>query len=59
MISGGIKTDVKQQEIKNGSYISRLFLQELPLKLEIQYNKTGMYFSFNFCWFFIQLDVVC
>ena len=37
--------------------VSFKFLQELPSKLEIQCKK-GMYFSFDFGWYFINLDIV-
>ena len=37
--------------------ISFKFLQELPSKLEIQCKK-GMYFSFDFAWYFINLDII-
>ena len=36
--------------------VSFKFLQELPSKLEIQCKK-GMYFSFDFGWYFINLDI--
>ena len=32
--------------------------QEVPLKLEMQY-KNDMYFSFDFGWYSIHLDIVC
>ena len=37
--------------------VSFKFLQELPSKLEIQCKK-GMYFSFDFGRYFINLDIV-
>ena len=37
--------------------VSYKFLQVVPTKLEIQCNK-GMYFSFNFGWNSIHLDIV-
>ena len=37
--------------------VSFQFLQELPSKLEIQCKK-GIYFSFDFGWYFINLDIV-
>ena len=33
------------------------FLQELPVKLEIQCKK-GMYISFDFGWYFINVDII-
>ena len=37
--------------------VSFKFLQELPSKFEIQCKK-GIYFSFDFGWFFINFDIV-
>ena len=50
MISAHVKVHVKQQDKSN-------FLQEVPLRLEIL-CKTGMYFLFNFSWYFIKLDII-
>ena len=37
--------------------VSFKFLQELPSKLEVQCKK-GMFFSFDFGWYFISLDIL-
>ena len=37
--------------------VSFKFLQELPSKLEAQCKK-GMFFSFDFGWYFISLDIL-
>ena len=65
-MSADVKADVKQQEIKEEGEgggiqelvaVSRNFLKGIPSKLEIQ-CRTGVYFSFNFAWNSIQLDLV-
>ena len=58
MISADLKDDVKQKQTKTGSYTSN-FLSEGPSsKLGIQ-CRIDMYFSFNFVWYSIQVDIVC
>ena len=57
MISADAKGDVKQQT-KTGSYTSNFLLEVPSSKHEIQCI-AGMYFSFNFAWYSIQLDIVC
>ena len=52
-----VKTDAKQQEIKELVALSWNVLQEVPSKREILW-KTGVYFSFHFTWYSIQLDIV-
>ena len=52
-----VKTDAKQQEIKELVALSWNVLQEVPSKREILW-KTGVYFSFQFTWYSIQLDIV-
>ena len=32
--------------------VAACFIKEVPPKLEVQFKK-GVYFSFNFCWYFI------
>ena len=56
MIPADVKATVKQQEIKEQVAASFKFLSEVPSKLEIQCKK-GMYFSFNFGWYSIRLDL--
>ena len=56
MISADVKTDAKQQEIKELVAVSCEFLQEAPSKLEIHCKKY-MYLSFNFAWYIMQLDI--
>ena len=46
MVSCDVKAHVKQQDKDI----------EVPLRLEIQ-CKSGMYFSFNFAWYSIKLDI--
>ena len=38
--------------------VSFKFLQELPSKLEEVQCKKGMFFSFDFGWYFISLDIL-
>ena len=47
MIHAHVKTDV-QQQIKELVAVSSYVLLEVPSKLEIQCNKTGLCISFNF-----------
>ena len=47
MISTDVKTNIKQQEIKDLVVVFYKFLQEVPSILEIQCKK-GVHFSFVF-----------
>ena len=57
MISADVKANIKQQEIKDLVAVSEKFLLEVPSKLEMQ-CKNGVYFSFDFVWYSIHLDIV-
>ena len=55
-MSPDVKANMKQQEIKDPvAYLTNVY--ELPVKLEIHYKKR-MYFSFDFTWYSIHLDIV-
>ena len=56
MISADVKSNIKQQEIKDLVAASYKLLQEVPSKLQIQCKK-GVYFSFDFGWYSIQLYI--
>ena len=56
MISADAKSNIKQQEIKDLVAASYKLLQEVPSKLHIQCKK-GVYFSFDFGWYSIQLYI--
>ena len=58
MISADVKATPNKTTRNKRSVVvvSFKFLQELPSKLEIQCKK-GMYFSFDFGWYFINLDI--
>ena len=47
MISADVKSNIKQQDIKDAVAASYKLLQEVPSKLQIQCKK-GIYFSFDF-----------
>ena len=49
--------NAKQQEINKLVAVSYKFLQKIHLKLDMQSEK-GMYFSFSFGWYSIQLDIL-
>ena len=38
--------------------VSYKFSEEVPSKLEMQCKK-GIYFSFDFGWYTIQVDIIC
>ena len=59
MIFAAVKLTQKQQEIKLLVTVSKkFFVRSVVLsKLELKY-KTGIYFSFNFDWYFIQLNIL-
>ena len=52
--------NVKQVRNKQTCWLAVPYklLQEVPSKLDIQ-CKEGMYFSFNFGWCSIQINIVC
>ena len=53
--SPDVKAEVKQQEIKELVAVSFLVLF---IRSNLKYNvPSGMYFSFNFAWDFIQLGL--
>ena len=55
-MSPDVKANMKKQEIKDlVAYLTNFY--ELHVKLEIQYKKR-MYFSFDFTWYSIHLDIV-
>ena len=54
MVSANVKADIKKQEIK---YLVAYLTNVYKNYLEIQYKK-GLYFSFNFGWYSIHLDIV-
>ena len=58
MISADVKSNIKQKDIKDAVAASYKLLQEVPSKLQIQCKK-GIYFSFDFGWYSINLDFVC
>ena len=58
MIPADIKTDVKQQEIKNWWLYLINFHRDTFSKLEMQ-CKAGIHIRFNLGWYSIQLDIVC
>ena len=54
MVAANVKADIKKQEIKDlVAYLTNVYKNYL----EIQYKK-GLYFSFNFGWYSIHLDIV-
>ena len=55
MISANVKSNIKQQEIKDLVAAFYIFLQEVPSKLQIQCKK-GVYFATDFGWYSIHLD---
>ena len=58
---GGVNPSIKEEGEGGGIQelvaVSRNFLKGIPSKLEIQ-CRAGVYFSFNFAWNSIQLDLV-
>ena len=58
MISADIKTDLKQQEIKELVAYLITFHRSTFSKLEIE-CEAGMLFPFNLGWCSIQLDIFC
>ena len=58
MISADVKSNIKQQEIKDLVSASCKFLSEVPSKRQIQCKK-DTYFSFDFGWYSIHLDSGC
>ena len=57
MISADVKSNKKQQEIKDLVAASDKFLEEVPSKYQIQCKKI-VYFSTDFGWYSIRLDSV-
>ena len=60
MISADVKSSIKQQEIKDlasGCHILQIISRSSYLQ-NFKYNKKGVYFSFDFVWYFIHLDFV-
>ena len=57
MISADVKSNTKQQEIKDLVAASYKFLEEVPSKLQTQ-CKIRVYFSIDFGWYSIHLDFV-
>ena len=55
MICADVKSNIRQQEIKDVVAASYKLLQEVPSKHQIQCKK-GVYFSFDFSSYSIQLD---
>ena len=43
MMSGDVKANIKQQEIKYLVAVSYIFLKELPSKLEIKYKRVCIF----------------
>ena len=54
MVSANVKADINKQEIK---YLVAYLTNVYKNYLEIQ-DKKGLYFSFNFGWYSIHLDIV-
>ena len=53
-----VKANIKQQEINDLVAVSYNFLYEVSSKLEKQCKKEN-YFTLDFGWYSIHLDVVC
>ena len=43
---------------RHGGCILQIFIRSVTSKLEIQCKK-GMYFSIDFCWYDIHVNIVC
>ena len=54
MTSADVKANKNNKKTKDLA-LSYNFFQDVPLKLEIQYER-GMYFSFDFGWYSIHFD---